>query len=87
MGNLGKKRHRLYKAAIQKGVPVCFYCKEPLTWKSMTLDHVVPKSLGGTNAEKNLVLCHFGCNQALGNRPAAHKLLIAGFMRRGKAPW
>lgn len=91
MGKTRSKRVRLYEKAMKDGVPSCFYCGGPMTWKRgssrATLDHIVPKSMGGTMADSNLVLCHFACNQALGNRPAAHKLLIAGFMRYGKAPW
>ena len=40
-----------------------------------TLDHVLPKSLGGDNKVENLKLAHKGCNEARGNRPACFLLL------------
>lgn len=35
---------------------------------SATLDHVVPKDKGGTNAQENLVACCLSCNQSKSNR-------------------
>lgn len=33
-----------------------------------TIDHIVPRSLGGTNELANLQLAHWRCNRAKGNR-------------------
>jgi len=56
-GTLQKKRRRLLKAN-----PKCAYCDCELKWETATLDHVVPRSKGGTNAMDNLVLACQPCN-------------------------
>lgn len=51
----------------------CFYCGFPMplhTHKQdlgITKDHFIPKSKGG-GKDRNLVLCHFACNQAKNNK-------------------
>lgn len=35
-----------------------------------TIDHIVPRTKGGTNDESNLVICCAFCNTSKGNRPA-----------------
>jgi 5-methylcytosine-specific restriction endonuclease McrA len=47
----------------------CGICGEPIDMelrfpdgRSASLDHIVPLSLGGTDAVENLQLAHFGCN-------------------------
>jgi 5-methylcytosine-specific restriction endonuclease McrA len=41
----------------------CAYCGEALG-RSPTLDHVVPKALGGIHHRTNLVSCCLGCNSS-----------------------
>lgn len=58
-------RKRLYEE--QQGI--CNGCKNHYLFKDMTLDHIVPRSRGGTNKIENLqLLCHH-CNSTKGNRP------------------
>ena len=45
----------------------CQYCGKSLTEKEATVDHVYPKSLGGTWSWNNLVTCCPDCNQKKGN--------------------
>ncbi|HEY8415284.1 MAG TPA: RNA-guided endonuclease IscB, partial [Thermaerobacter sp.] len=45
--------------------PRCAYCGGP---GPLTIDHVVPRSRGGTNAWENLLPACRACNQAKGNR-------------------
>lgn len=42
----------------------CVYCKLvfPLGSEQLTLDHVVPRRLGGSTESTNLVTCCWGCN-------------------------
>lgn len=54
-----RKLYRHYKGICQ----LCL-CKGHIG--DMTIDHVYPKSLGGTNHDFNLVLAHRSCNHAKG---------------------
>jgi hypothetical protein len=45
----------------------CFYCGAQLSWDSKTVDHVIPRSKGGSHRAWNLVLSCLSCNQAKGN--------------------
>ena len=40
----------------------CFYCEKPMKKGQVTKDHVLAKSLGGTNSKKNIVNCCKVCN-------------------------
>jgi 5-methylcytosine-specific restriction endonuclease McrA len=42
----------------------CHYCRYGLNLRSATVDHVIPKALGGRNVISNLVLACLPCNQA-----------------------
>ncbi len=47
----------------------CAYCQKQVTrWE---VDHVIPRSRGGSNRVKNLALACHACNQAKGDRTAA----------------
>lgn len=54
-------RNRIYKRDGNQ----CVYCGSK---KELTLDHVIPKSRGGTNEWTNLVACCSKCNLKKGNR-------------------
>jgi 5-methylcytosine-specific restriction endonuclease McrA len=45
----------------------CRYCKQEFRLKSMTLDHVIPRSKGGKNEMDNYVLACWPCNNAKGS--------------------
>lgn len=40
----------------------CFYCGKPLSRQKATKDHVVPRSKGGSNAQRNIVDACRKCN-------------------------
>lgn len=46
----------------------CQYCKTKLTSRQATLDHVLPRSLGGKSSWKNLVCACSHCNRKKGCR-------------------
>lgn len=48
----------------------CLYCGKKIEWRSgdFTLDHVIPRSLGGTTDWSNIVSCCFSCNQEKSNK-------------------
>jgi len=49
----------------------CQYCGKYRDHKSMTIDHVIPKSRGGKNTWENLVVACKKCNQKKGNKTPA----------------
>ena len=40
----------------------CFWCGQVFSLKNLTLDRLIPKSLGGTNGQTNLALACEKCN-------------------------
>jgi len=46
----------------------CVYCGGNGDDSKLTLDHLLPVELGGTNVAKNLVTCCIGCNSAKGKK-------------------
>lgn len=48
--------------------PVCWYCGWPLSSGRATLDHLRPRSRGGSDDESNLVLACWPCNRNKGDR-------------------
>lgn len=57
------RRHRVY----QRDGGVCFYCRQPVPFQQMTLDHFIPRSALGTNSSKNRVVACERCNLAKDN--------------------
>jgi 5-methylcytosine-specific restriction endonuclease McrA len=46
----------------------CQYCGKILAAGELTLDHVVPRSRGGSSTWENLVACCHNCNRRKGNQ-------------------
>lgn len=44
----------------------CAYCGDPLKKEEATLDHILPKALGGTNHFHNVALSCAACNNKKG---------------------
>lgn len=74
---LRRRREKLFLA--QKGL--CFYCAQPMLLATVhtgqkqpprlvTLDHIVPKSAGGTIGNDNTVAACAKCNQERGTEDA-----------------
>lgn len=60
-----EKRLALY---LRDGL-ACAYCGNTLeNGAQLTLDHVVPFSLGGSHHQSNVVTCCDLCNKSMGNR-------------------
>ncbi|WP_448572860.1 HNH endonuclease [Trichothermofontia sp.] len=45
----------------------CWWCRKQLPADTLTLDHLKPKSKGGSNSLENLRLSCFQCNNSRGN--------------------
>lgn len=73
--NLKINRNRLFKRDNFE----CVYCGSR---KTLTIDHVMPKSRGGANTWTNLVTCCSSCNRKKGDRTpeeANMKLMVRPF--------
>jgi len=53
----------LRKSIIVSVNPTCWYCGIELDFMTITRDHVVPKSKGGSNKKSNIVICCSNCNR------------------------
>jgi len=90
-----KKRQRVEALRTRDG-DNCWHCGNPMRFgpphnigKSATIEHLLPRSLGGTGQLDNLRLCHVGCNRHLGANPPDQKRrmrLTGGRMDRGSSP-
>ncbi|MGB3207842.1 MAG: HNH endonuclease [Crinalium sp.] len=58
-----RKRHHL----LQMYGNHCCWCDKQMTKSERTIEHLVPKSLGGSNTISNLRLACFTCNNLRGN--------------------
>ena len=65
---LTKLRKMLY---LQAGN--CFFCGRPLSEADASIEHLNPKSRGGTRTEDNEVVCHKTLNHAFGHLDLKHK--------------
>ena len=54
-------------AALKRSNGVCACCGKKLTTKTMTMDHIIPISRGGTNNAENLIALCEPCNKQKGN--------------------
>ena len=52
------------RGVLRRDGHICAYCSKPAN----TIDHVIPRSKGGTNSWENLVACCFGCNNRKGDK-------------------
>lgn len=74
-------KHRLY--GQQEGR--CNGCKVHFPFRNMTLDHIIPKSKGGSDTDDNLQLLCNACNSKKGNR-SMEELIAVLNVERGMDP-
>lgn len=55
---------------------ICQYCGYRFAMEQLTMDHVLPKSRGGTNSWDNLVTACKKCNQKKGNKTPKESNMI-----------
>jgi len=65
------------KALIERDGRACFYCGKLMYIKDISLEHLIPLSMGGKNVLSNMVLAHEDCNQEVGNMPIYKKVDLA----------
>lgn len=78
--NRTKTRQRV-AALLKRDGRACFYCGVDLEEGEETLEHIVPRTRGGTHHIANLALAHEGCNQDAGNLSAVEKVKLRDRMR------
>jgi Tfp pilus tip-associated adhesin PilY1 len=64
-----QQRRSLAAAVIRRDGSICVWCSMSLTRKSLTVDHVLPVSAGGSNWRGNLLAACLTCNGTRGSRP------------------
>lgn len=62
-----KRKNMIDRLAKRDKGMICMCCEIVLTYETVTLDHVIPKSHGGPNTFSNYVLACLPCNTSRGN--------------------
>lgn len=62
------RRESLRDRVHDKTPGVCWYCGDPVSHKTKTMDHVIPRAKGGQDTYENLVPCCKDCNRIKGDR-------------------
>ena len=60
---MNSQRRAIIRRQLWLADPTCCYCMRETLWKFSTLDHVNPRSRGGTDQRSNYVLCCRRCNR------------------------
>lgn len=56
------------RAVLDRDNFSCQYCGAKLNYRTATIDHVVPRAMGGKTTFANTVACCFPCNNRKGSR-------------------
>jgi len=67
-GSLGNLHWRDVRDLYLQSDGVCAYCKRRVGIANLSLDHVYPLNLGGSNTIENCVLCCRSCNSLKSNK-------------------
>lgn len=71
---------RLGKGGTVKGILKrdrrCWLCKNQVSARDASRDHVDPKADGGYDRSKNYRLAHKACNNARGRMPESHVMTV-----------
>ena len=62
------------KELLRRSSNTCVYCSCELTLENMTVDHIKPKSEGGSNMLYNMAACCYKCNNLKSDMD--HKMFI-----------
>lgn len=65
--------------------PVCPYCDKKIPYRDLSIDHVQPRSKGGSSKKENLVYCDRRCNQAKSNLTGEEFRLLMAFLNQHPA--
>jgi 5-methylcytosine-specific restriction endonuclease McrA len=70
-----RDKRRRFLTIIARDNGVCHICRQVIENEAYTLDHIIPKGLGGSDGIANQKLAHYECNNARANTPI--ELLIS----------
>lgn len=66
---MNKIKRRLIKQELWAKTKICYLCGKQLPGEDKsTIDHILPKSKGGTDSIENLALVHWKCNNLKGDK-------------------
>ncbi|MCM3577439.1 HNH endonuclease [Micrococcus luteus] len=69
MSRYGGRRVQRLRHLVAEAYPlVCVHCSKPLTMQTMTVEHMLPRSRGGSDDLANLRPACGRCNFGRGNR-------------------
>lgn len=84
---MGKKNRKRAREVWAIADGVCGICWDPVSKWNISLDHITPRSKGGSNGKANLQPAHKICNVEKGDSLAiTEAILIRIEMRRGVTP-
>lgn len=61
--------------------PICPYCLIKIPYRDISIDHLQPRSRGGSSKPDNLIFCDKLCNTAKGNLTADEFTALMEFLR------
>ena len=61
--------------------PSCPYCRKQIPWRELSLDHIHPKSRGGSNDKENLVWVDAACNRMKGDLTGDEFIALLNFLQ------
>lgn len=64
-----------YRKLFDSQDGMCYLCKEPLSVYDCTIDHVTPRSKGGKDSLRNILLTHSKCNTDKADRSPSEQEL------------
>jgi hypothetical protein len=73
-------RRQLVEALLDRDGDDCWLCGAPMDG-DVTVEHLIARSLGGTNRLAGLALTHQACNVRLGNKPLSEKIALRDQVR------
>ena len=75
-----RKKYRIENKPGAGGWYQCTYCDKKIRFSDSDIDHIWPKSRGGTNHSANLVIACQSCNRSKGNKIDGR--VIEGFIAK-----
>ena len=79
------KSTKVRRNLIERDGNGCWFCGEAMTPFDTTIEHLIPKSKGGTNALANYALAHRQCNADAADLPLVEKIAMRARLHKEQA--